>query len=149
MNAKGKVVPLDGTPTIFLDIDGVMRPLAEGRGDATSDWLESAVTTLKMVVKTKEANIVLSTSWRLSAAEPVRKHLKQCGLPEPVGSTASLSAREDEILQYVEMHCLSTWLALDDAQLDLPPAHFWRVDHEACLSLDDAPEILSRLQPSQ
>eukprot|EP01064_Diplonema_japonicum_P016932 TRINITY_DN249_c4_g1_i1.p1 TRINITY_DN249_c4_g1~~TRINITY_DN249_c4_g1_i1.p1 ORF type:complete len:151 (+),score=14.09 TRINITY_DN249_c4_g1_i1:32-484(+) len=134
--------------TIFLDIDGVMRPLEEDRADATEFWLESAVSILKFLVKTLDAQIVLSTSWRGTSEQEIREKLLKCGLPSHVGCTPVLgTTREDEVLAYVKQCNLVKWVAVDDAPLDLPPLHFHHIDPSLGITADDAPEIVDKLTP--
>ena len=140
-----RVVP---NPTIFLDIDGVMRSLddVDKFTNAVEKWEEPAVTVMKYLIKTLNADIVLSTGWRTTHVQEISDKLSDCQLPRPVAVTPDFGGcKEREILSHVEDSNLMFWVAIDDANLDLPTEHFYRTSKTG-LCLDDAPLIAERLQ---
>merc|ERR1719217_465587 len=95
-----KLPPTDTTKAVFLDVDGVLRPLTAGGFRAmmvdgewalkseTADFISGAMLALRHIVESTGAMIVLSSEWRRDA--PMREGV-------------------DNILKDYEMRPCDTW----------------------------------------
>lgn len=127
-------------PVVFLDFDGV---LGAGRLWAANEhrrwtcpagWLDPAlVARLNRLVRRAGADVVLSTSWRrYLGADSTRGVLRACGYTgRVVGATAVMGEGVEERHREVERWLrenpgVPRWVAVDDCELDLPPARFVR-----------------------
>lgn len=140
---------------IFLDVDGVLHSLY---GDDL--FRENCCALLARIVRTTDASIVLSSSWRTEAGKVaiINGVLKQWNLPTACDSTKSLDTpREGEICEWLDRHPhVSRWIAIDDMDLLRKPSvysqrlrgHFVRTKPEDGLTPPDA-ELAIRLLLSQ
>jgi hypothetical protein len=104
---------------IFLDIDGVLNDgvkIMETESDFPSkDHLDC----LKAIVDATEANIVLSSTWRLfpSARNDVKNALRNVGL-EFIDRTKELRDRASEIQEWLSRHPeVEKFVILDDEEI--------------------------------
>mmetsp|Transcript_69409 Transcript_69409/g.196683 ORF Transcript_69409/g.196683 Transcript_69409/m.196683 type:complete len:212 (-) Transcript_69409:66-701(-) len=138
----------DRTKVVFLDIDGVLRPLwgnqfqissimMDGENvplvDGDTEFIPSAMASLRMILEATGAILVLSSEWRRhpTLREGVNANLRQKGLPmltddtplidreltgNPLRSFAIRRARE--MGMYLRSHPdIRQWVALDDIDL--------------------------------
>ena len=102
---------------IFLDIDGVLNQLQSWHID------KNCVEILASIVKKYNANIVLTSSWRLGYCRNIKycspQVRKLLGVFEGFGlavygRTENLGDRQKEIERYVETHGVGRYVILDD-----------------------------------
>lgn len=101
---------------IFLDVDGVLNSVK----DRFSFTIETDYhfILLKKIVDATNAEIVLSSSWRIGDSETVRKRLKDFGM-DFIDVTPQLpypSKRGDEIRSWLKCHTeiVESFVILDD-----------------------------------
>lgn len=139
----------DISKVIFLDVDGVLRPLTAGGFRAmmvdgelalraeTADFISTAMLALRHIVEKTGAVIVLSSEWRRDAPmrEGVDNILKEYELPPCVSWTPTDLAREmgtadpfkafaerraREISQYVSSNAhIKQWVVIDDINMTI------------------------------
>jgi len=134
---------------LFLDIDGVLRPLQGSYNVTTitidgiqiplagcgSDFLGSAMSALRLIVKETGAQLVLSSEWRRhpTLREGVQDALRLAELPPLTGDTTIDISREmgtgnpvtsfaerrvREIAVYLKANpSITSWVAIDDIDL--------------------------------
>jgi len=125
-----KLAPPDTTKAIFLDVDGVLRPLTAGGfrsmmvdgewalKSETADFISGAMIALRHIVEHTGAIIVLSSEWRRD--EPMREGvnsiLRDYEMPEMVSWTPTDLQRdmgtENPFLAFTERRAreISAWL---------------------------------------
>lgn len=142
---------------LFLDVDGVLHSSSvEGTGEGT--FSPSCMRALKLILDSvADIRIVLSTSWRLEAAnrQLVEDKLAELGYPDVVlpgerGRTPKLRGpRVSEILRWVAEHeeplGVRGWVAIDDIPLlGLGDEHFFLVNAGTGLTQDDAAAVTAK-----
>ncbi len=123
---------------IFLDIDGVLverfrRPADEWEG--LSLFNSEAVLLLREVTERNQAELVISSTWRIFGMDVILARLAQAGWPNPpiVGSTPELSgSRGNEIRAWLNQNPVDTFVIVDDDDDMLPDqmTHFVRCNRE-------------------
>jgi len=151
----------DGAKIIFLDVDGVLN-IPELRSGNTSILLDNQVSLLAWLVKTGDAYIVLSSTWRFSPLHKLclSNALAKAGIPETrlVGQTPDVAEFErtrelQEWLEAIEPKP-QVWVAIDDLDLlsDNPEymdGHFVLVDPSFGLDSYCAAEAARLLQSEE
>merc|ERR1719352_428888 len=156
---------------IFLDVDGVLN--STGDGDRGSDEVITSATPMMILnrsclqrlvklVRDANARLVLSSTWRSSAALKTElwEALVAEGLPKDafVGQTPVIAGplRHYEILEWLEdkrtAEVKVPWVVLDDMQLGSYAqlkGHFIWVNPNMGLSDEDVGKASSLLQPPQ
>jgi len=150
--SKSRFPPLpepDISKVIFLDVDGVLRPLTAGGFRAmmvdgelalraeTADFISTAMLSLRHIVEQTGAVTVLSSEWRRDAPmrEGVDKALAEYELPPCVSWTptdlqremgtadpfkAFAERRAREISQYVQANAhIKQWVVIDDINMTI------------------------------
>eukprot|EP00435_Cladocopium_sp_Y103_P034838 s2584_g9.t1 len=132
------------SPVIFLDLDGVLHSV-----DAVEHefFRESCVFALRRLVDSCNAQVVLSSTWRLSPELRQDAYLQLAERAvQVVGDTPRGCSRAAEILAWVEGNCSAQpWLAIDDLPLELPADHVVRTDPFAGLTEADVDEALEKI----
>lgn len=149
---KSRFVPLpepDVSKVIFLDVDGVLRPLTAGGFRAmmvdgewalraeTADFISSAMLSLRYIVEQTGATCVLSSEWRRDAPmrEGVDNILREYELPPCVSWTPTdlqrdmgtadpfksfAERRAREISQFVQSSPhIKQWCVIDDINMTI------------------------------
>jgi hypothetical protein len=144
---------------IFLDVDGVLHPANESQRPCRKPCMD----VLKEIIAQSNANIVLSSNWRLDewGIGQVNSHLERAGLEPVAGHTHPqedfYNTRADEILEYLHSHPEVThFVVLDDVELnfedpDTPvpacvAAHSVQTDERHGLQPKDSQAALARLE---
>lgn len=99
------------TKIIFLDVDGVLCINGRLNNDCTRY--------LKQIIDVTNANVVLSSNWRLSEKfyNRIYNHLKEFGI-SIYGATNNFNDdRALEILFWVKYYNITHWIAFDDRNL--------------------------------
>jgi len=166
------------TPFVLLDVDGTLHPLDPATGlprDArSSEILEGQIGVVRAdnkvlpgqfakpcmdalaeVINGTGAQVVLSSSWRLSprGRSLVDDQLRRRGLPASTGCTPQVAGggRAAEILAWAALQedgCC--WVAIDDLPLDaLPQWHSVTVDPAHGLTSNDAERVSECLRMQQ
>lgn len=142
-------------PVIFLDVDGVLHSLF---GDDL--FAEGCCSLFEQLVKHTGAKIVLSSTWRLEAANMAEldKMLEDRGLLPVEERTLDLGThREFEICEWLDRHPeVTNWIAIDDMDLVVRDndharrlqGHFVRTDMNVGLTPPDA-DLALRLLSTQ
>ena len=98
-------------------------------------------------------NIVISSSWRLNRSLKELQNLLDIGMFEfsgfVVGATEILGRRENEINLYVKEHNISNFLVLDDQALDISKKHFFKVNSNTGLTLENAKLLINAREHDQ
>lgn len=141
---------------VFLDVDGVLHSVAASDG-ALFD--SAQMLALKNILQATDAQLILSTAWRLdiAAAKRVMLELALAGLPRPISATPNLmpglvSGRGKEILAWVTGHeswvGSKPWIAIDDLPLEssLATAHIIATDPRTGLTLQKAQDAIQKLR---
>mmetsp|Transcript_32295 Transcript_32295/g.66578 ORF Transcript_32295/g.66578 Transcript_32295/m.66578 type:complete len:169 (+) Transcript_32295:77-583(+) len=134
---------------LFLDIDGVLHPV---NAEEDEFFGGSQMEQLRRIVEASGAQVVLSSTWRLS---PV--HMRQATerleavsmLLKPQGETPNLQrhGRAAEIRAWLDDHPCERWVAIDDLPLDeeLPAEHVVRTEPFRGLTAEAACEAIGKL----
>lgn len=132
------------SPVIFLDLDGVLHPVDAVEHEFFS---ESCVFALRRLVDSCNAQVVLSSTWRLSPQLRQDAYLQLAERAvQVVGDTPRGRSRAAEILAWLNENCSSApWLAIDDLPLELPAEHVVRTDPFAGLTEADVDEALEKI----
>lgn len=130
--------------TIFLDVDGVLNT-DKSRLIAPFEFVPDAIFNLYSLVVSTNANIIISSSWRLAGIGPTsdfQKTLKNsCKLlldgdyifdvlrGKICGCTDDLfpESRESEILAFVNHHRIEKFIAIDDESINFPNNPDWLI----------------------
>ncbi|MDD5297959.1 MAG: HAD domain-containing protein [Rhodocyclaceae bacterium] len=147
---------------LFLDFDGVLHPESLGRTEA--DWLFCRLPLLHAILRAlPEAQVVLSTSWRLIYPREELVDMVFSEVPNLAGRFAGctpdldaknrvqgiIGQRQDECVAWLEQagRAGGPWLALDDCEDYFWPGcrELYRVDHRTGLTEKDVPSIIERL----
>ena len=102
---------------IFLDIDGVLNKKANS-APTVCKIEEKQLALLAELVKQSDANIVLTSSWRLAANAPWREPFSKVGVTV-ADQTICLNGnnRQREILLYLDAHKdVESFVILDDQE---------------------------------
>ena len=120
--------------TLFLDLNGVIA-VGYTKSKFHLDWStkfmkfdDKAVQVLNEILEATGAVIVLSSDWKKHfTLEQIRGIFEYCGVDKgPISFTPNSTYYEDgfleggrayEIRQYVELHGLTNWVAVDDLNL--------------------------------
>jgi hypothetical protein len=105
---------------VFLDIDGVVHPLGVDNGTTSFD--DFCMNRLKRICEEGEADIVLSSSWRVNdfGIKHINRKLEKHGIGRIIGVTPQLSqqCRSAEIMDWVQKHpSVERYVAIDDIDL--------------------------------
>jgi len=144
---------------VFLDVDGVLHPADGSHGM----FAPPCVQLLIRIIRETEADIVLSTSWRVlaQARKILLSHIAHWGLPPPIGCTpqAPASQQHAPLSSVCRAGEISTWLtsnrhlvdyprwvAIDDLDMSsqLTP-HMIHTDRHLGLTVQDAEWAIARL----
>lgn len=104
---------------IFLDIDGVLNDSMEIYNNTYDEYMDTPtdrhLQVLKDIVDKTNANIVLSSSWRLfkNSRDIVKKRLSDFGMSF-IDSTKELGSRADEINEWLSRNTVERFVVLDD-----------------------------------
>lgn len=114
---------------IFLDIDGVLNVIPQGRDKYGATFHEHFVNNLKLVINETNVDIVISSTWRMSGLEVMINMWNDRGLPgKVVGITKTadklvelgitpyydLVSRGDEIELYIKENNITNYCIIDD-----------------------------------
>lgn len=135
---------------LFLDIDGVLRPLDSIPGllDASCRQYFGAV-----MIKHPDWQIVLTSSWRqehpldyLQSLFPSKIRTQIIGVTAPAESNSG-AYKQKEVEAYLTHHAIdSSWLAIDDnAALYAPSAPLFTIDGKLGFTATDAQELHVKL----
>lgn len=122
---------------IFLDVDGVLNNSKLWKIDPFI-FDRKSVTNLVHLVKRSGADIVISSTWRLSGlheSSDFMLALRKSSTPEQfnfltsriIGATGESDTREKEILEYVEQNPCDRFIAIDDVPELFPSSPEWLV----------------------
>ena len=108
---------------LFLDVDGVLHPhcsnsvICSGQMESPL-FLPTCMSLLQEIIRETGACIVLSTAWRIhdETRNRLMAKLLEWKLPVWIGVTRQLPGqqRPREILEWVDKHQPTTWVAVDD-----------------------------------
>lgn len=116
-------------PTLFLDIDGVLNVIPQGRDKYGSLFHDNFESNLKRIIDKTGADIVISSTWRMSGLEVMKKMWTDRNLPgDVVGITKTadkivdtgltdyydLVCRGDEIELYIKENGITNYCIIDD-----------------------------------
>ena len=139
-------------PVIFLDFDGVLNsrayrhncPIGIYTGPGLSSLLDPAkVSLVQQICAAVGAGVVVSSSWRTTYTEgQLYALLADKGFDSPLlGKTTakelmwdSKKNRAAQIKQWARENKITSWLALDDWRLDLPPRNYIQTNDETGLT---------------
>lgn len=142
-------------PILFLDIDGVMKPIATNKfADRQHGFSSVAVEALRKVVTTTECDVVISSTWRIDQMDKLRDELTVYNLQvvaeriidvTPILDPTDGPTREDEIDKWLYeakfsgriailddepfQHELGEWLVQTNQEIGLTPAHSSKAIH--------------------
>lgn len=118
---------------IFLDIDGVLNVISNGRDAFGSLFHEHFVNNLKSIINETGAKIVISSTWRFSGLKVMKQMWKYRNLPgEVIDVTPHCAAYDDinlcsgcergaEIKEWLDRNMLvSSYVIIDDDNDMLP-----------------------------
>lgn len=110
-------------PVLFLDIDGVINAPEYRNAPA-----EAAVAALNLILAWPDVQVVISSAWRhLHPMREIVDTLESWGVRSLADRIAGATGfgihfcepgwndREREILEYVQKHALTNWVAIDDS----------------------------------
>ena len=115
------------------------------------EFTPECMSNLKKIVADTGASIVLSSTWRETHPSrlAVLQQLAEYDIPPFVGCTpihgSGSNARASEITAYARENNISKYIALDDQDMDLPPANFVRTDMGSGLTASDAKQAIKKL----
>ena len=123
---------LIGNKIIFLDIDGVLNVIPQGRDKYGGIFHQHFVDNLRRIIDETGAKIVISSSWRSDGIETMRNMWKDRNLPgEVVDVTPHLRSklwekedlgRGDEIQWWLDRHPeITGYVIVDDDYFDILP----------------------------
>jgi hypothetical protein len=116
-------------PTLFLDIDGVLNVIPQGRDKYGALFHDNFESNLKRIIDKTGADIVISSTWRMSGLEVMKKMWSDRNLPgDVVGITKTadkivdtgltdyydLVCRGDEIELYIKENGITNYCIIDD-----------------------------------
>lgn len=135
---------------IFLDIDGVLNVISQPRDKYGSTFHQHLVDNLEYVIKSTDAKLVISSSWRLSGLDVMQDMWKYRNLPGEViditpdkyTSFDAFACRGDEINFWLNIRAnVESYVILDDDDdmLDNQIPFFIQTsgnqDHEDCVDI--------------
>ncbi len=135
--------------TIFLDIDGVMNVIPTFEH---LPFTPESIEVLNRMTNYLEADIVISSSWRLlRTVSELQELMKERGVTGNVSGKTSRSQtgqRGEEILDYVVEHGIRHFIVLDDeiSDMALVMAHVHQTNYRKGLTLQEIPAILELVQ---
>lgn len=108
-----------GRTVVFLDVDGVLH---SNSAPMNMKFAPNCMQALARIIQTTGADIVLSSTWRVSEGSiaQVNANLSRHGMPAVIGCTKMLSTpREEEVCQWLDEHSgeVARWIAIDDIDL--------------------------------
>lgn len=124
---------LSTTPTLFLDIDGVLAvPSAKQvrrkhwYDESTYPFTPACVKLLNALLRTTGAEIVLSSTWRLHYTLPELDAIFRWNgaIRTPMDITPEMGNRDVEIRHFVQEHQIQQFLIIDDLPLTCYPDRF-------------------------
>lgn len=113
---------------IFLDIDGVLNVIPQGRDEYGAIFHEHFVENLRELIEKTGAKIVISSTWRLSGLSIMKEMWEKRDLPgEVIDITPSLMrergstlCRGDEIQLWLDEHPeVTNYVYIDDDHVDV------------------------------
>lgn len=120
---------------IFLDIDGVLNVIPQGRDQFGSIFHQNFVDNLKWIIDETNAKIVVSSSWRHSGIDFIKQMWKHRSLPgEVIGITPDeVDVVEMTICEFYDLvqrgHEIQLWLDYHQ--------YFEKIDIKYCIIDDD------------
>lgn len=148
-------------PVIFLDIDGVVVTPASVKMGGPKAADPSCVSQLSRIVDETDAEIVISSSWRIvHSIDFIRGVLTAAGLDDPgriIGATRHLhyrtengrnvgrAERRDEIIEWLRHHGRECYVIIDDEDEARIEGRFVHVASDRGLSAIDADRAISIL----
>lgn len=120
---------------IFLDIDGVLNVIGQGRDEFGQTWHPHFMDNLRWIIEQTGAKIVISSTWRMSGLSEMQRMWRHRNLAgEVVGITPHVVEvseetgieylddvdRGHEIQQYIKDHDVKTYCIIDDDNDMLP-----------------------------
>ncbi len=141
---------------IFLDIDGVLNVIEQGRDKYGSKFHKHFEDNLRYIVETTGAKIVISSTWKADGLEKLQEMWKERNLAGQVIDITpnevdvvnrgtcefyDLVDRGFEIQQYIDDHQITSYVILDDDNDMLPSQmnNFVRTsnnqDHPDCIDI--------------
>lgn len=110
---------------IFLDIDGVLNVIQQGRDEFGALFHPEFVENLRQVIDATGAKIVISSSWRSAGLERMKLMWQMRDLPsEVIDITPNFrevsSVRGEEIANWLSQNNVDSYLILDDDDDMLP-----------------------------
>lgn len=129
---------------LFLDIDGVLNILSEGRDKYGQIFNKHFEDNLRKIVETTGADIVISSTWRLSGLDFIRNMWKERGIAGnviDVTPTTKERIRGVEIDMWLKRHDVDTYVIIDDDSDMLPEQmpYFIKtsdnLDHNDCVDM--------------
>lgn len=129
---------------LFLDIDGVLNILSEGRDKYGQIFNKHFEDNLHKIVETTGADIVISSTWRLSGLDFIRNMWKERGIAGnviDVTPTTKERIRGVEIDMWLKRHDVDTYVIIDDDSDMLPEQmpYFIKtsdnLDHNDCVDM--------------
>lgn len=158
-------IPTDGTnikkkevKIIFLDIDGVLNVIPQGHDEFGGIFHEHFVKNLQYIIAQTQAKIVISSSWRYSGLQEMKRMWKHRSLPgeviditcdcaqitnKGIVSHYDLVERGHEIQEWIDNHqtIIESYVILDDDNdmLQSQKDNFVRTannkDHPDCIDI--------------
>jgi len=110
---------------IFLDIDGVLNVISQGHDRFGSVFHSHFVDNLKMIIQETNADIVISSTWRVNGLSEMKEMWSYRGLPGNVIDITPVSRWMDddeiegkdrgyEIKYWLEHHDIDNYVIIDD-----------------------------------
>lgn len=102
---------------IFLDIDGVLNVIPQGRDRFGAIFHKEFVENLQWIIDNTQAKIVISSTWRMSGLEGMKEMWHTRNLPgEVIGITPKIfnEIRGVEIDAYLQEHPCENYVIIDD-----------------------------------
>lgn len=115
-------VNLSNEKIIFLDIDGVLNVIPQGRDEYGAIFHKHFEENIKLIIEKTGAKIVISSTWRISGFPIMKEMWEKRGLTgEVVGITPNFMhqmgttlCRGKEIQEFIDNHNVIRYVIIDD-----------------------------------
>lgn len=128
---------------IFLDIDGVLNLIPQGRDEFGACFHPHLVENFKRVIEATGAEIVISSTWRMNGLQELQRMWEMRDLPGKVIDVTPVfnTDRGEEIAEWLRQNQVSNYCIIDDDS-DMLPEQMNRFvktsgnqDHEDCVDI--------------
>jgi hypothetical protein len=102
---------------IFLDIDGVLNVIGQGRDEFGQTFHKHFEDNLRWIIEQTGAKIVISSTWRLSGIDVMQRMWKKRGLAGDVIDITPIVhnvIRGIEIQHWIDEHSITYYCIIDD-----------------------------------